>query len=90
VPYLNDVARLYDEGFATRDDIDAAISLGLGHPMGPLALMDLVGIDTCVHVADVLYSEFGDERYKAPPVLRRMVTAGRLGRKSGRGFYEYD
>ena len=89
-PYLNDAARLYDEGFATREDIDAAISLGLGHPMGPLALMDLVGIDTCVHVADVLYAEFGDERYKAPPVLRRMVTAGRLGRKSGRGFYEYD
>ena len=90
VPYLNDAARLYDEGFATREDIDAAISLGLGHPMGPLALMDLVGIDTCVHVADVLYVEFGDERYKAPPVLRRMVAAGRLGRKSGRGFYEYD
>jgi 3-hydroxybutyryl-CoA dehydrogenase len=88
-PYLNDAARLYDEGFATREDIDAAISLGLGHPMGPLALMDLVGIDTCVHVADVLYAEFGDERYKAPPLLRRMVTAGRLGRKSGRGFYEY-
>jgi len=90
VPYLNDAARLYDEGFATREDIDAAILLGLGHPMGPLALMDLVGIDTCVHVADVLYTEFGDERYKAPPVLRRMVAAGRLGRKSGRGFYEYD
>jgi 3-hydroxybutyryl-CoA dehydrogenase len=90
VPYLNDAARLYDEGFATREDIDAAISLGLGHPMGPLALMDLVGIDTCVHVADVLHAEFGDERYKAPPVLRRMVAAGRLGRKSGRGFYEYD
>lgn len=90
VPYLNDAARLYDEGFTTREDIDAAISLGLGHPMGPLALMDLVGIDTCVHVADVLYAEFGDERYKAPPVLRRMVTAERLGRKSGRGFYEYD
>ncbi len=90
VPYLNDAARLYDEGFATREDIDAAISFGLGHPMGPLALMDLVGIDTCIHVADVLYAEFGDERYKAPPVLRRMVAAGRLGRKSGRGFYEYD
>jgi 3-hydroxybutyryl-CoA dehydrogenase len=90
VPYLNDAARLYDEGFATREDIDAAISLGLGHPMGPLALMDLVGIDTCVHVANVLYAEFGDERYKAPPVLRRMVTAGRLGRKSGRGFYAYE
>ncbi|HJS27722.1 MAG TPA: 3-hydroxybutyryl-CoA dehydrogenase [Actinomycetota bacterium] len=88
-PFLNDAARLYDEGLATREDIDAAISLGLGHPMGPLALMDLIGIDTVVHVADVLYREFGDPRYLAPQVLRRMVAAGRLGRKTGRGFYEY-
>jgi 3-hydroxybutyryl-CoA dehydrogenase len=89
-PFLNDAARLVDEGLATREDIDAAISLGLGHPMGPLALMDLIGIDTVVHVADVLYREFGDPRYMAPQVLRRMVAAGRLGRKTGRGFYEYD
>ena len=89
VPFLNDAARLFDEGFATREDIDAAIFFGLRHPMGPLALMDLVGIDTCVHVADVLFREFGDVRYKAPQVLRRMVAAGHLGRKTGRGFYEY-
>ena len=89
-PFLNDAARLYDEGFATREDIDAAISLGLGHPMGPLTLMDLIGIDTVVHVADVLYHAYGDTRYMAPQALRRMVAAGRLGRKTGRGFYEYD
>ena len=89
-PFLNDAARLYDEGLATREDIDAAMSLGLGHPMGPLTLMDLIGIDTVVHVADVLYREYGDARYMTPQVLRRMVAAGRLGRKSGRGFYEYD
>ena len=89
-PFLNDAARLFDEGLATREDIDAAIFFGLRHPMGPLALMDLVGIDTCVHVADVLFREFGDVRYKAPQVLRRMVAAGHLGRKTGRGFYEYD
>jgi 3-hydroxybutyryl-CoA dehydrogenase len=89
-PFLNDAARLFDEGLATREDIDAAISLGLGHPMGPLTLMDLIGIDTVVHVADVLYREYGDARYMAPQVLRRMVASGRLGRKAGRGFYEYD
>ena len=89
-PFLNDAARLFDEGFATREDIDAAVFFGLRHPMGPLALMDLIGIDTVVHVADVLYREYGDARYMAPQVLRRMVAAGRLGRKTGRGFYEYD
>ncbi|MCI0633231.1 MAG: 3-hydroxyacyl-CoA dehydrogenase NAD-binding domain-containing protein [Actinobacteria bacterium] len=89
-PFLNDAARLFDEGLATREDIDAAVFFGLRHPMGPLALMDLIGIDTVVHVADVLYREYGDARYMAPQVLRRMVAAGRLGRKTGRGFYEYD
>jgi len=89
IPYLNDAARLVDEGFATLEDIDAAISLGLGHPMGPLALMDLIGIDTCVQVGEVLVREFGEPRYAAPPILRRMVAAGRLGRKSGAGFYDY-
>jgi 3-hydroxybutyryl-CoA dehydrogenase len=89
-PFLNDAARLFDEGFATREDIDAAVFFGLRHPMGPLALMDLIGIDTVVHVADVLYREYGDARYMAPQVLRRMVAAGHLGRKTGRGFYEYD
>jgi 3-hydroxybutyryl-CoA dehydrogenase len=89
IPYLNDAARLFDEGFATREDIDTAISLGLAHPMGPLTLMDLIGIDTCVSVAEVLVREFGDPKYAPPPVLRRMVAAGRLGRKSGAGFYDY-
>jgi 3-hydroxybutyryl-CoA dehydrogenase len=89
IPYLNDAARLVDEGFATREDIDAAISLGLAHPMGPLTLMDLIGIDTCVSVAEVLLREFGDPKYAPPPVLKRMVAAGRLGRKSGEGFYDY-
>jgi 3-hydroxybutyryl-CoA dehydrogenase len=89
IPYLNDAARLVDEGFATREDIDTAISLGLAHPMGPLTLMDLIGIDTCVSVAEVLVREFGDPRYAPPPVLKRMVAAGRLGRKSGGGFYDY-
>jgi 3-hydroxybutyryl-CoA dehydrogenase len=90
IPFLCDAARLYDEGFATREDIDTAISLGLGHPMGPLRLADLIGIDTCVFIADVLAREFDDPRYEAPPVLRRMVAEGRLGRKSGRGFYDYE
>jgi 3-hydroxybutyryl-CoA dehydrogenase len=89
IPFLNDAARLYDEGFATREDIDAAVSLGLGHPMGPLALADLIGIDTCVSVARILFEEFGDARYAPPPVMKRMAAAGHLGRKSGRGFYEY-
>ena len=89
IPFLNDAARLYDEGFATREDIDTAVSLGLGHPMGPLALADLIGIDTCVSVARILFEEFADARYAPPPVMKRMAAAGHLGRKSGRGFYEY-
>ena len=89
VPYLNAAARLLDEGMATREDIDAAIALGLAHPMGPLTLMDLIGIDTTVSIADVLHAEFGAPQSAAAPLLRRMVAAGRLGRKSGRGFYDY-
>jgi 3-hydroxybutyryl-CoA dehydrogenase len=87
VPYLFDAIRLFDEGFATREDIDTAIHLGLAHPMGPLALLDLIGLDTMLSVGEVLYAEFRDERYAPPPLLRRMVAAGRLGRKSGGGFY---
>ena len=89
IPYLNAAVRMLDEGFATREDIDAAINLGLGHPMGPLALIDLIGVDTHMHVANVLYEEYGEPLYAPPPLLKRMVAAGRLGRKSGRGFYEY-
>jgi 3-hydroxybutyryl-CoA dehydrogenase len=89
VPYLNSAVRMLEEGFASREDIDTAIRLGLAHPMGPLTLMDLIGLDTCLHIADVLYEEFRDPVFAPPPLLKRMVTAGRLGQKSGRGFYEY-
>jgi 3-hydroxybutyryl-CoA dehydrogenase len=90
IPYLNDAVRMLEEGFATREDVDTAISLGLNHPMGPLRLADLIGLDTCLQIADVLYDEFKEPRFAAPPLLKRMVTAGHLGRKTGRGFYEYE
>jgi len=89
IPYLNSAIRMLDEGFATREDIDAGVELGLGHPMGPLKLLDLIGLDTAVHVSNVLYDEFKDPIYAAPTLLKRMVTAGYLGRKSGKGFYDY-
>ena len=90
IPYLNDAIRMLEDGFATREDLDTAIHLGLNHPMGPLALADLIGLDTCLQIADVLYDEFREPRFAPPPLLRRMVSAGHLGRKTGRGFYEYD
>jgi 3-hydroxybutyryl-CoA dehydrogenase len=90
IPYLNDAIRMLEEGFASREDIDAAVDLGLNHPMGPLRLADLIGLDTCAQIGDVLYEEFKDARFAPPPLLRRMVAARQLGRKSGRGFYEYD
>jgi 3-hydroxybutyryl-CoA dehydrogenase len=90
VPYLNAAVRMLEEGFATREDIDAAIHLGLAHPMGPLTLIDLIGLDTCEHISDVLFEEFKDPAFAPPPLLRRMVAAGHLGRKTGRGFYEYE
>ena len=89
IPYLIDAVRIYEADLASREDIDTAIKLGLNHPMGPLTLTDFVGLDTTLFVADVLYEEYGDPRYKAPPLLRQMVAAGLLGRKSGRGFYDY-
>jgi len=89
IPYLNSAVRMLDEGFATREDIDAGVVLGLGHPMGPLTLLDLIGLDTAVHVSNVLYDEFKDPIYAAPTLLKRMVAAGFLGRKSGKGFYDY-
>jgi 3-hydroxybutyryl-CoA dehydrogenase len=88
VPYLFDAVRLLDEGLAAREDIDTAVHLGLAHPMGPLALMDLIGLDTMLAIGEVLHAEFREERYAPPPLLRRMVAAGRLGRKSGGGFYD--
>jgi 3-hydroxybutyryl-CoA dehydrogenase len=89
IPYLNGAVRMLDEGFATREDIDTAVSLGLAHPMGPLQLLDLIGLDTALFVANVLFEEFREPLYAPPPLLKRMVTAGRLGRKSGAGFYDY-
>ena len=90
IPYLNSAVRMLDEGFATREDIDTGVKLGLGHPMGPLELLDLIGLDTALHVSNVLYDEFKDPIYAAPTLLKRMVAAGYLGRKSGRGFYDYE
>ncbi|HYU58646.1 MAG TPA: 3-hydroxyacyl-CoA dehydrogenase family protein, partial [Actinomycetota bacterium] len=87
--YLNAAVRMYEEGFATREDIDTAIKLGLGHPMGPLELLDLIGLDTMLSVGDVLYNEFKAPEFNAPPLARRMVQAAHLGRKTGRGFYDY-
>jgi len=89
IPYLLDAVRIYENGLASKEDIDTAIKLGLNHPMGPLTLLDFVGLDTCLFIADAMYEEFKDPRYAAPPLLRRMVLAGHLGRKSGKGFYDY-
>jgi 3-hydroxybutyryl-CoA dehydrogenase len=88
-PYLNNAVRMLENRIATRDDIDAAMQGGCNFPMGPLALLDLVGLDTSVAILDALYAEFRDPNYAAVPLLRRMVAAGHLGRKSGRGFYDY-
>jgi 3-hydroxybutyryl-CoA dehydrogenase len=89
IPYLFDAMRLYERGFATREDIDAAIQLGLAHPMGPLRLSDLIGLDTVLSIGEVLHRAFGEERYDAPTVLRSLVAKGKLGRKTGEGFYSY-
>ena len=90
VPYLLDAIRMYDEGKVSAVDIDNGMMYGCGHPMGPLTLCDLIGLDTIEAVADVLYEEFKGSHNAPPPLLRRMVAAGHLGRKSGKGFYEYD
>jgi 3-hydroxybutyryl-CoA dehydrogenase len=88
-PYLNNAVRLLEAGTANRDDIDTAMKGGCNFPMGPLALLDLVGLDTSVAILDALYQEFRDPNYATVPQLRRMVAAGHLGRKSGKGFYDY-
>jgi 3-hydroxybutyryl-CoA dehydrogenase len=88
-PYLNNAVRMLENRTASRDDIDAAMKGGCGFPMGPLALLDLVGLDTSVAILDALYTEFRDPNYAVVPLLRRMVAAGQLGRKSGAGFYDY-
>jgi 3-hydroxybutyryl-CoA dehydrogenase len=87
--YLNSAVRMVEEGFATKEDIDTAVKLGLSHPMGPFELLDLIGLDTMMSVAEVLYEEFRDPDVAPPPLARRMVAAGFLGRKTGKGFYDY-
>jgi 3-hydroxybutyryl-CoA dehydrogenase len=89
IPYLLHAVRIYEDGLATKEDIDTAIKLGLNHPMGPLTLLDLVGLDTTLFIADAMFEELKDPRYAVPPLLRRMVLAGHLGRKAGKGFYDY-
>ncbi len=88
-PYLNNAVRMLENGTASRDDIDSAMKGGANFPMGPFALLDLVGLDTSLSILDALYEEFRDPNYAAAPMLRRMVSAGHLGRKSGNGFYGY-
>ena len=90
IPYLLDAVRLVESGVATKEDIDAGMVLGCSHPLGPLKLLDFIGLDTTLYIAEVLYDAFRTDRYAAPPLLRQMVAAGMNGRKSGRGFYGYD
>jgi 3-hydroxybutyryl-CoA dehydrogenase len=89
VPYLMAAVRMYEDGFASREDIDEGMRLGCGHPMGPLTLADFIGLDVLYSVCDSLYEEFKRDEYAPPPLMKRMVVSGHLGRKTGRGFYEY-
>jgi 3-hydroxybutyryl-CoA dehydrogenase len=89
VPYLMGAVRMYEEGFASREDIDDGMKLGCGHPMGPLTLCDFIGLDVLYAVCDSLYEEFKRSEYAPPPLLKRMVVSGHHGRKTGRGFYDY-
>ncbi|HEY5837034.1 3-hydroxybutyryl-CoA dehydrogenase [Streptomyces sp.] len=89
VPYLLSAIRMFESGIATREDIDNGMELGCAHPMGPLKLSDLIGLDTIAAIANSLYEEYKEPLYAAPPILQRMVDAGRLGRKAGAGFYAY-
>jgi 3-hydroxybutyryl-CoA dehydrogenase len=89
VPYMLDAIRAYDEGVGTIEQIDIAMKAGANHPMGPLTLLDFVGLDTTAAIADVMFDEYREKRFAAPPTLRRMVAAGYYGRKSGKGFYDY-
>ena len=90
VPYLLDAVRAYENGLGTLDDIDKGMKLGCGYPMGPFTLLDFVGLDTTYYIANIMFEEFREPAYAPPPLLKRMVLAGRLGKKSGRGFYSYD
>jgi 3-hydroxybutyryl-CoA dehydrogenase len=89
VPYLMAAVRMYEDGFASREDIDEGMKQGCGHPMGPLTLCDFIGLDVLYSVCESLYDEFKRDEYAPPPLLKRMVVSGHLGRKAGRGFYDY-
>jgi len=89
VPYLLDAIRALEEGVGTVEDIDNGMRLGCGYPMGPFTLLDFVGLDTTLYIANIMFEEFKEKRFAPPPLLKKMVAAGRLGRKSGRGFYDY-
>ena len=89
VPYLLDAIRCYERGLGTVEDIDKGMKLGCGHPMGPLTLLDFVGLDTTYYIANIMFDEYKDPMFAAPPLLKRMVLAGRTGRKAGAGFYKY-
>jgi 3-hydroxybutyryl-CoA dehydrogenase len=89
VPYLLDAIRAYENGLGTLEDIDSGMKLGCGYPMGPFTLLDFVGLDTTYYIANIMFEEFREPAYAPPPLLKRMVLAGRLGRKSGQGFYRY-
>jgi 3-hydroxybutyryl-CoA dehydrogenase len=89
VPYLLDAVRAYEEGVGSLEDIDKSMQLGTGYPMGPFTLLDFVGLDTTYFIAEIMFDEYREKRFAPPPLLKQMVQAGRLGRKSGRGFYDY-
>jgi 3-hydroxybutyryl-CoA dehydrogenase len=89
MPMINEAAFCLMEGVSTREGIDTVMKLGMNHPMGPLALADLIGLDVCLDILEVLQRDLGDDKYRPCPLLRRMVAAGHLGKKSGKGFYEY-
>jgi 3-hydroxybutyryl-CoA dehydrogenase len=89
IPYLLDAIRAFEEGFGSIEQIDAAMKGGANHPMGPFELLDFVGLDTTHSVGEIMFDEYREKRMAPPPTLRKLVTAGHLGRKSGRGFYDY-
>jgi 3-hydroxybutyryl-CoA dehydrogenase len=89
IPYLTEAVRMLEQGFASKEDIDVGMMLGTSYPMGPFTLLDYVGLDTTLYIADILFDEFRESRFAAPTLLRQMVAAGYLGRKTGRGFYDY-